>query len=353
MVTNIWTSVGQPYAHNRCVSYYFEMTVRSGPQQPGTRERILMAARQQFGEHGYRATTTRTVAAQAKVSEPTIFRQFGSKTGLFEDAVVAPFTGFIEQQLTGWAQREAGSVPIVDETRHFYRDLFDLFSEERSVIPALLAAYHDDVTPAVSRRLEDCMRQVIAMLEVRTLEEARIRGNVNFDVPCIVRIMIAMAFALGALPRLFNTQKLSRDRVIEEMAQLTAYGAEFRGQPIRDHPSECAHSAQPINRQHASASVTTVEQLVDDRLWHRIEPILSARADQPRRGRRPVADRVVLEGILHVRTAGMPWSALPQQQFNVSGVTCWRRYREWQDLAVWSDVLPLLQSGGIDLSCRP
>jgi AcrR family transcriptional regulator len=312
-----------------------------------------MAARQQFGEHGYRATTTRKVAAQAGVSEPTIFRQFGSKAGLFEDAVVAPFTGFIEQQLTGWELREAGTVPIVDETRHFYGDLFDLFSEERSVIPALLAAYHDDVTPAVSRRLQDCMRQVVAMLEVRTLEESRIRGNVNFDVPCMARIMIAMTFALGTLPHLFNTQRLSRDRVIEEMAQLTAYGAEFRGQPIRDDPSECAHSVQPIGRQHASASDNAVEQLVDDRLWHRIEPILTVRANQRRRGRHPVADRTVLEGILHVLTTGMPWSALPCQRFSVSGTTCWRRYREWQNLAVWSDVLPLLQSGGIDLSYRP
>lgn len=313
-----------------------------------------MAARQQFGEHGYRATTTRKVAAQARVSEPTIFRQFGSKAGLFEGAVVAPFTGFIEQQLTGWELREAGSVPIVDETRHFYRDLFDLFSQERNVIPALLAAYHDDVTPTVSRRLEECMEQVIAMLEMRTLEESRIRGNVNFDIPCMVRIMIAMAFALGTLPQLFNTQKISRDRVIEEMAQLTAYGAEFRGQPIREGPGESAHKpVQPIREQHGSPSDAAFEPRVDDRLWNEIEPMLAERATRVRRGRRPVADRTVLEGILHVRITGIPWSALPHHPFDVSGITCWRRFRDWQDSAAWSNVVALLASGGIDLPFCP
>jgi len=330
------------------------MTVQSESRQAGTRERILVAARQQFGEHGYRATTTRRLAAQARVSEPTIFRQFGSKAGLFEDAVVGPFTGFIEQQLAGWKLREAGSVPIVDETRHFYQDLFELFSKERSVIPALLAAYHDDVTPAVSQRLEDCMRQVITMLEMRTVEESRSRGNVNFDVPCMVRIMVAMAFALGTLPRLFNTEGLSRGRVIEEMARLTAYGAEFRGQSSHlDRREQGLAAAKSPDLPQGSAPDPSRRHLVDDHLWHEIGPVLAARANQPRPGRRPAADRAVLEGILHVLTTGMSWSALPYEQFNVSGVTCWRRYRGWQSAAVWGEVLPVIEAAGIGIqSCR-
>jgi AcrR family transcriptional regulator len=306
----------------------------------GTRERILIAARQQFGQCGYRATTTRRVADQAGVSEPTVFRQFGSKAALFEEAVVDPFTGFIEQQLAGWRTREAGSVPILDETRHFFSDLFDLFSQERSVIPALLAVYHDDVTPAVSRRLEDCMRLVITVLERRTVEESRSRGNLNLDVACLVRIMVAMAFALGTLPRLFNTQRLSRNRIVEEMARLTAYGAEFRGHGLPAVKPSVALSAAPES---------FPRQLIDDQLWQRIQPLLATRADRPRRGRRPAPDRAVLEGVLCILTTGLPWSALPSEEFKVSGATCWRRHREWQDCGAWNGVLALVEAEGICL----
>ena len=222
------------------------MTTR-GAQGSDARTRILVAARREFGERGYRATTTREVARRAKVSEPTIFRQFGSKARLFEETVVAPFTAFIDRQLAGWEMRSAGSVHIVDEARNFYQEVFDLFSEERKILPALLTYYHDDVHSAASRRLENCMTQVITMLEIRTREEARVRGNIDFDVASIARIMLAMAFGLGTLPHLFDTRTLSRKRVIEEMARLTAYGTQFRGQLISSDLTEAElQAAQPM-----------------------------------------------------------------------------------------------------------
>src|SRR5271156_2337313 len=55
IITNILASTSQLTGILTRISYYFVMPLRSAPRQPGTRERILMAARQQFGEHGYRA----------------------------------------------------------------------------------------------------------------------------------------------------------------------------------------------------------------------------------------------------------------------------------------------------------
>ena len=70
--------------------------------------------------------------------------------------------------------------------------------------------------------------------------------------------------------------------------------------------------------------------IVPDELWARIEPLLPAvprRADHP--GRRRLADRQVLCGILFVLYTGIPWAFLPQELGFGSGMTCWRRLRDW------------------------
>ena len=75
---------------------------------------------------------------------------------------------------------------------------------------------------------------------------------------------------------------------------------------------------------------------VPDGLWERIEPLLPKR---PRRfrypGRRPFDDRRALCGILFVLHTGIPWEFLPQELGFGSGMTCWRRLRDWQQAGVW------------------
>src|SRR5690242_13588078 len=51
-----------------------------------TRARLLQAAREQFLRHGYRATSLRSIAAQAGVDVMLIRRYFGSKEDLFTAA---------------------------------------------------------------------------------------------------------------------------------------------------------------------------------------------------------------------------------------------------------------------------
>jgi AcrR family transcriptional regulator len=51
------------------------------------RDRLLQAAIALFGEHGYRGATTRRIAEAAGVNEVTLFRLFGSKQALLDEAV--------------------------------------------------------------------------------------------------------------------------------------------------------------------------------------------------------------------------------------------------------------------------
>ncbi|RPE27019.1 putative transposase of IS4/5 family DUF4096 [Streptomyces sp. Ag109_O5-1] len=76
--------------------------------------------------------------------------------------------------------------------------------------------------------------------------------------------------------------------------------------------------------------------IVPDGLWARIEPLLPVvprRTDHP--GRKRLDDRKVLSGILFVLYTGIPWEFLPQELGFGSGMTCWRRLRDWNDAGVW------------------
>jgi transposase len=73
-----------------------------------------------------------------------------------------------------------------------------------------------------------------------------------------------------------------------------------------------------------------MQTLVMDELWATVEPLLPRRRVRRKGGRPRVDDRAVLAGILFVLRSGIPWSMLPLEIRCGSGVTCWRRLREWQ-----------------------
>ena len=81
---------------------------------------------------------------------------------------------------------------------------------------------------------------------------------------------------------------------------------------------------------------TMAEQLVPDELWDAIQPLLPPKRPHPKGGRPWIQDRAVLGGIIYVLRAGVPWRLLPAKELGCgSGVTCWRRLRDWQAAGVW------------------
>jgi transposase len=75
--------------------------------------------------------------------------------------------------------------------------------------------------------------------------------------------------------------------------------------------------------------------LVSDALWAEIEPLLPPEPPKPKGGRPRVPDRACLTGILFVLRSGIPWELLPQEMGCGSGMTCWRRLRDWQQADLW------------------
>ncbi|WP_440446564.1 IS5 family transposase [Nocardia amamiensis] len=74
--------------------------------------------------------------------------------------------------------------------------------------------------------------------------------------------------------------------------------------------------------------------VVDDELWAVIEPLLPVRAPGTP-GPARMDDRLVFQGILFVLFTGIGWEDLPQELGFGSGMTCWRRVRDWQAVGVF------------------
>lgn len=93
---------------------------------------------------------------------------------------------------------------------------------------------------------------------------------------------------------------------------------------------------------------------VDDLLWRTLEPLLPSRKRRPKGGRPFADDRACLSGILFVLRTGLPWREVPKG-LGASGVTCWRRLRDWQAAGAWqalheAALAKLGRSGGLDWS---
>ena len=78
--------------------------------------------------------------------------------------------------------------------------------------------------------------------------------------------------------------------------------------------------------------------LLTDELWKRIEPHLPPEPPKPKGGRPRVPDRACLTGILFVLKTGTPWEYLPREMGCGSGMTCWRRLRDWQAAGLWRTI---------------
>jgi transposase len=93
---------------------------------------------------------------------------------------------------------------------------------------------------------------------------------------------------------------------------------------------------------------------VGDELWEVAEPLIPPVKTPVRQGQRPVPDRVAFNAIVFVLVTGIAWRDLPRE-LGCSGVTAWRRLRDWQQAGVWEKLHATLverlnTAGAIDWS---
>src|SRR6476659_1401760 len=97
------------------------------------RRLLLDAARELFARQDYRSTTTKEIAETAGVAEHLLFRSFGSKAALFREALVVPFTSFVDDFRKTWMEVVPEETDEEELAAQFVGRLYDLFVEHRGL----------------------------------------------------------------------------------------------------------------------------------------------------------------------------------------------------------------------------
>ena len=178
-----------------------------------TERRILDAARDLFGEHGYDGVTVRAIAARAEANVALVNRYFGSKAALFEEVLTGEsvIRGVIAGDPDGLPRRLA---------EHFVRQI-----DQRSVtaMSRMLdrSAGHPEVKKALLHYLEDVVVQpMIAQLDG---PDARARA------------LLASTIIMGGGPvrRLFGLDDLRAADPAEVVDRVTAMFTAALAPPVR------------------------------------------------------------------------------------------------------------------------
>jgi transposase len=82
---------------------------------------------------------------------------------------------------------------------------------------------------------------------------------------------------------------------------------------------------------------TLVDDLVSDKLWAMVEPLLPVPPRPPYGGRhRTISDRACFAAIIYMARTSTPWQLLPARELGCgSPATCWRRLTEWANAGVF------------------
>ena len=195
--------------------------IRQRRKRGEPRRLLIDAAVQLFNDRGYDATT-RQIADQAKVSETLMFRHFGSKAGLFREAMIAPFVEFVDSFV---AEHDAGAAADEDPrsiTEAFVGSLYDIFATHRGLVAALWSATtHGGSDLAEAGLLDEVWTAFDKLVEVgRNADSGRAARN-EIATRAVVSMVAGMAVADRAYK---HGQMPDRNAVVEEITRICMYG---------------------------------------------------------------------------------------------------------------------------------
>lgn len=202
-----------------------EAPVQATRRPRGEPRRLLLdAARELFARRDYRSTTTREIAEAAGVSEYLLFRHFGSKAGLFREALVLPFTSFVD----GFGQTWQAVVPEeTDEeelSRLFVGQLYDVLVEHQGLLLTLVASDGLSEEETEGAGIAD-IRRALGVLSQISAEGMSIRGMQSGHPDLPAHSTVAMIVGMVALrSTFFGNRQPSREAIVDELVQAILHG---------------------------------------------------------------------------------------------------------------------------------
>ncbi|MGE2690718.1 TetR/AcrR family transcriptional regulator [Mycolicibacterium pulveris] len=203
---------------------------RSAKKQAGRRPRgearrlLLDAARDLFARRDYRATTTREIAEAAGVTEYLLFRHFGSKAGLFREALVLPFTDFVDDFGKTWQAVIPDKTTEEELTRQFVGRLYDVLVEHQGLLLTLVAADGLSDDEIESAGIAD-IRRALTLLGQISAEGMQLRGMRSGQPDLPAHSTVAMIVGMVALrSTFFGNRPPPREAIVDELVQAVLHG---------------------------------------------------------------------------------------------------------------------------------
>jgi AcrR family transcriptional regulator len=188
------------------------------------RRLLLDAARELFAQRDYRSTTTREIAEAAGVSEYLLFRHFGSKAGLFKEALVLPFTNFVDDFGKTWQAVVPEETDEEELSRQFVGQLYDVLVEHRGLLLTLVAADGLSDEEIDSAGIAD-IRRALTVLSRISAEGMQIRGMRANQPDLPAHSTVAMIVGMVAMrSTFFGAKPPSREAIVDELVHATLYG---------------------------------------------------------------------------------------------------------------------------------
>jgi AcrR family transcriptional regulator len=193
------------------------------------RRLLLDAARELFARKDYRSTTTREIAESAGVTEYLLFRHFGSKAGLFREALVLPFTGIVDEFAKTWQTVIPEETDEDELARHFVERVYDVVVEHRGLLLTLVASEAFSDEEIADAGIAD-IRRALKVLGQISVEGMQLRGMHSNQPDLPAHSTMAMIVGMVALrSSFFGTKPPSRDVIVDELVQATLHGFLHRG----------------------------------------------------------------------------------------------------------------------------
>lgn len=188
------------------------------------RAQVIEAARELFTERGYQGTTTKEIALRAGVSEPTLFKYFGSKASLFEVIVAEPLQDWASSLSTYWQD-----LPLEQIIERYMGELYDVVYSHRALLRPLMAASLDSggALEEVAKRVSGEFAEGLATIVAAGRDLAKDRDLPSIDYASALSIEISMILGTVLLEDWVfpaGAPRPARDRLIQEMTRLLTGG---------------------------------------------------------------------------------------------------------------------------------
>lgn len=211
------------------------MPARTRRTTETVRTAVLQAAQELFAERGYASTSTKEIASRAQVSEPLLFRHYGSKAALFEIAVLDRLERFIVDYSADWDAETEHLAAGADYARAYVGGLYDLLCGQRGLVMAAMTAQayeaqFDDAgedAPGLGAAIQALFARLEKLASRGWEERGRTGVNSAFGVRFTFGLVLSAAvFDSWVLPK---GSLASREEIVNELTGYMLYG--FSGKP--------------------------------------------------------------------------------------------------------------------------